>query len=81
MACGTPVVAAKIQVLVEIADKAVLFADPKKPEDMAEKISELLENSELRAQLIRKGGERAKEFSWDKTAKETIDLYHQVIGG
>ena len=34
-----------------------------------------------RAKLIRKGGERAKEFSWDKTAKETIDLYHQVIGG
>ncbi|TEU02167.1 glycosyltransferase family 1 protein, partial [Candidatus Woesebacteria bacterium] len=54
MACGTPVVAAKTQALVEMADKAAFFTDPKKPEDMAEKISELLENSELRAQLIRK---------------------------
>jgi len=81
MVCETPVVAAKIQALVEIVDKAVLFADPKKPEDMAEKISELLENSELRAQLIRKGREKVKEFSWDKTAKETIDLYQRVIGG
>ena len=81
MACGIPVVAAKTQALVEIADKVAFFADPGKPEDIAEKISELLENSELRAQLIREGGKRAKEFSWDKTAKETIDLYHQVIGG
>lgn len=80
MACGTPVVAAKTQALVEIADKTALFADPKKPEDMAEKILELLENSELRAQLIRKGGKRVKEFSWDKTAKETAQLYRKVLG-
>jgi len=79
MACGTPVVAAKTQALVEIADKAAFFADPKEPKDIAEKISELLENSELRAQLIRKSRERVKEFSWTRTAKETADFYRQLI--
>lgn len=79
MACGTPVVAAKTQALVEIANKAAFFADPEKLEDMAEKILELLENSELRAQLIRKGGKRAKEFTWDKNAKETAQLYYKVL--
>jgi glycosyltransferase involved in cell wall biosynthesis len=79
MACQTPVVAAKTQALVEIVEGTVLFADPKDPKDMAEKILRLFEDTELRAFLIRKGRERVKEFSWAKTAKETFQIYEQIL--
>lgn len=79
MACQTPVVAAKTQALVEIAEGAALFADPKEPKDMAEKILRLFEDTELRAFLMRKGRDRVKQFSWDKTAKETLRVYGQIL--
>lgn len=79
MACQTPVVAAKTQALVEIAEGAALFADPLDPKDMAEKILKLFEDTELRAFLIRKGRDRVKHFSWDKTAKETLQVYGQIL--
>ena len=79
--CGTPVVAAKTQALVEVGEEAALFADPKEPKDIAEKIGTLFSNSELRARLIREGWERAKDFSWEKAAKETINYYKKALEG
>jgi glycosyltransferase involved in cell wall biosynthesis len=80
MACGTPVAASKTQALVEIAEGAALFADPKDIKVMASNISKLLKSPEARADLIRKGKKRASEFSWKKTAKETIQVYKKVGG-
>ena len=80
-ACGTPVVAARTQALVEIAQGAALFADPLNPKDIAEKIDTLFKNSELRAQLMRKGAKRVKDFSWQRAAKETINCYKKVLEG
>lgn len=76
--CGVPVVASKIQAHVEIAGDACLYADPKSPEDFAEKISELINNDELRKELVEKGKEKAKEYSWDRVARETTDVYKKV---
>jgi len=84
MACGTPVVAAKTQALVEItqdsAGQAALFADPKNPKDIAKMLKEVMGNSKTKEELIEKGLERAKEFSWTKAAKYTIEYYSNVIG-
>ena len=63
---------------VEIAGKAALVADPKKPKEIEEKILEIFSNSSTRIRLIRQGGKRVKEFSWEKTAKETIKVYKSV---
>lgn len=79
MACQTPVLVAKTQALVEIAEGAALFTDSKNSKDMAEKILRLFKDTELRAFLIRKGKERVKEFSWAKTAKETFQIYEQIL--
>lgn len=79
MACGTPVVAAKTQALVEIAEGRAIFANPKVTSDIASGLVSVLENSELQRELGRKGLERVKRFSWTKTADETIQVYQKVV--
>ena len=78
-ACGTPVVASKTQALVEIAEGGALFADPYKPEEIAKQIVKVIKDGKIKEQLIKKGFAIAKKFSWEKAAKETIDVYRAVI--
>lgn len=79
-ACGTPVVAAKTQALVEVADDAALFVNPKDPKDIAEGISKLVHDESLRRELSAKGMEKSKLYSWDKTARQTLEVYNRVLG-
>lgn len=78
MQAGTPVVAANNSVLPEIYEKAAIYFDPFKTQDIADKIKSVLVNDKLRADLIQKGRQRVKKFSWEKMAKETLDLYRQI---
>ena len=78
-ACGAPVVIAKTQALVEIADKAALAADPKDPNDIAKKIREFIDSPSLRKKFAKKGLERVKEFSWQLTARKTAEVYKKMI--
>ena len=78
MACGTAVVCAKTQALVEIAGDAALFVDPHKPKDIAKKLGEIVKISQTKEDLVKKGFARVKEFSWEKAAKETINYYKSV---
>lgn len=80
LASGCPVVSTKIQSLVEIGEAACLFVDPKDPKDMAAKISSVLEDDELRKQLVETGKVLVKNYSWDKTASETAKVYRVVNG-
>ena len=75
---NTPVAAAKTQALVEICANACLFFDPKSPEDMAKKIMEIIENKKLASDLVKKGKERLKSFSWKICAEETINVYKKI---
>jgi|SRR3989344_2497421 len=77
-ACEVPVVISKTNCLVEIANGAALIADPNDPKDIAKKLLSLVNDSSLRVSLIRKGRERLKDFSWEKTAKETIEVYKNI---
>ncbi|HET7098862.1 MAG TPA: glycosyltransferase family 1 protein [Patescibacteria group bacterium] len=78
MSYGVPVVAGKAQALVEIGQGGCLFANPKSTNDISEKISEVLTNKTLRNQLIESGKVLAKSYSWEKTAKETLEVYRHV---
>jgi glycosyltransferase involved in cell wall biosynthesis len=78
-ACGTPVIASKIQTHVEVDGNACLYADPKDPADFASKIKLLLKDAKLRQELIAKGSQKVKEYSWDRVAKETADVYKKVL--
>jgi glycosyltransferase involved in cell wall biosynthesis len=68
MQCDVPVITSVDSSMQEIAKDAVLYADPKNPADIAEKMMMLYKDETLRKQLIEKGRRAAGEYSWDKTA-------------
>ncbi|WNQ10831.1 glycosyltransferase family 1 protein [Paenibacillus aurantius] len=79
MACGAPVVTSNTSCLPEIAGGAALLTDPFRTEDIAGGILKLLTDSRLRQEYSRKGLARAGEFSWEKTARQTMDIYASVV--
>jgi len=79
MACGTPVVESGVSVMPEYAGKAAHYFDPYDPEDIAAKISEVLDNKKLRDKLIAAGYKQIKKYSWDKFAKEVLAVYKSLL--
>jgi len=77
MACGTPVAVADNSSLREVAQDAGCYFDAYSSEKMAEVLSEILKSDKLRNTLREKGLERAKHFSWEKCAKETLGWLKQ----
>ncbi len=78
MASGTPVVASSAASLPEVVGDAGVIIDPEKPEQIAEAVEKILDNEDFRKDLIEKGFVRAKEFSWEKCAKETFDIIKNI---
>jgi glycosyltransferase involved in cell wall biosynthesis len=78
MACGTPVVTSNVSAMPEIAGYAALLVDPYSPESLAEGIYRVLTDQALREASIQRGLERARQFSWEKTARETMAVYEQL---
>jgi glycosyltransferase involved in cell wall biosynthesis len=72
MACGTPVVASADTALREVAGDAAVYADG----DLVEAIRTALAE---RDRLVAAGLERAKAFSWEETARRTLDVYREVL--
>ena len=77
-ACKLPVIASKIQAHVEIGGEAPLYVDPKKYEDFSEKIRMVMNDEKLRKDMISKGLDKVSEYSWDKTANETAEVYRKI---
>lgn len=68
MSCGTPVIAADNSSLPEVVGNAALLVDAENEQDISDKMKTLLEDKQLRGQLADKGTERARQYSWDKSA-------------
>jgi glycosyltransferase involved in cell wall biosynthesis len=81
MACGTPVVTSNTSSLPEVAGDAAILVDPYNVDEIAEAMQRVLSDPDLAADLRGKGLERAKQFSWDRTARETIAVYEKILGG
>ncbi|MBT4209924.1 MAG: glycosyltransferase family 4 protein [Candidatus Komeilibacteria bacterium] len=73
MASGVPVVCSNISALKEVAEESALYFDPDDIEDIKNKIEIIFNNQEQRSDLRQKGLERAKQFSWSKVARQTLD--------
>lgn len=78
MSVGCPVVSSNAASLPEIADDAALYFDPRNIEDIAVKISKVLDNEKTRKNLIERGKNRYRKFSWKKLAGETLKIYNSV---
>jgi glycosyltransferase involved in cell wall biosynthesis len=79
MACGTPVVASNVSALPEVVGDAALQVSPLDVEALAGAIEGLLRDDRLRADLRERGLERAAQFSWEKAARQTAEVYHRVV--
>ena len=74
-----PVVAAETEVFKEIANKAAVYCDPFDVTSIASALSRVFEDSTLRKSLTQAGKLRVEQFTWDETARRTLQLLHEVI--
>jgi glycosyltransferase involved in cell wall biosynthesis len=79
MACGTVAVAANTSSLPEVVGDAGILFDPRALDELTDILLSLMENPGRREALILKGKERAKQFSWDRTAARTVDVYRSLL--
>lgn len=79
MKLGLPVVCSDIPVLHEIYANAALFFNPYDNKDMIDKIVRIASDHLLRTRLISEGQKQAKKYSWEKMAKETLEIYEKVV--
>ncbi len=79
MACGCPVVVSNVASLPEVCGDAAYYVDPYNVESIAEGMYKVLTDNSLRETLIKKGLERVKLFSWEKSAKEHLKVFEDVL--
>lgn len=75
---GCPVATSNISSLPEAGGGAAIYFDPYDAADIAQKIKKVIENDKLRAEMIKKGHLQAKKFSWEKAARQVIDVFEEV---
>jgi len=81
MACGVPVACSDRGPMPEVAGEAAVFFDPFSVEDMGEKIRQLATDPSLSSDLVQKGYRNLQRFSWEKTARQTLEVYSDAIAG
>jgi len=79
MACGTPVVCSATSSLPEIAGEAALLVDPTSTETLTDALIRVLRDDALAAALRERGWIQAGRFTWQETARRTLDLYRALI--
>jgi glycosyltransferase involved in cell wall biosynthesis len=78
MASGAPVITSNLSSMPEVAGGAALLVDPYSTTEIAEAMSRIVGDAGLRASLRDKGLERAKFFTWERTARRTLAAYRQM---
>lgn len=77
--CECPIACSNVSSLPEIAQDAAIYFDPYSHESMCGSILKLLDNGNIRKEIIAKGKDRLKNFSWEKTAQKTENIYKELI--
>lgn len=80
MKYGCPVITSNVSSLPEAGGDAAMYVDPKSVNDIAEKIEKVISDEELQAEMKKKGYEHIKKFSWEKAAKETLEVLVSLGG-
>ncbi|HWC95306.1 MAG TPA: glycosyltransferase family 1 protein [Candidatus Sulfopaludibacter sp.] len=79
MACGTPVVTSNVSSLPEVVGDAAILVKPENVFDIARGIREVLLDEPMRNELIRKGRVQAARFSWERTARQVLEIYTEAV--
>jgi len=80
MACGVPIIANDIPSTREVVNNAAVLVNSNDEETFARTMLKVLENKNLRDELIFKGVERVREFSWDINARKHLEAYKELLG-
>jgi glycosyltransferase involved in cell wall biosynthesis len=82
MACGVPVITSRRASLPEVVgEAALLLEDPLEAQEIVEKVESLISDPGLRSRLIEEGRANSRAFSWERAAREVLDVYEQVMEG
>ncbi len=76
MQYGLPVLASNTPVFNEVYDNGAIYFDPLNPEDIAEHMELIAKDTQFHAQMQEKSLARAEKFTWNETAKKTLEVYH-----
>ena len=79
MACGTPVVCSDTSSLPEVVDGAALQIDPLDEVDWTEAMEQALYDEELRRKLVAWGLARGRRFSWERAAKDLLEICTELV--
>ncbi len=80
MACGRAVACSNSSAMPEVANAAAILFDPESTEQMTRAIRDIILDSELRGRMERLGHHRASLFTWERTARRTLDIYYEIAG-
>ncbi len=80
MACGIPVLTSRTSSLPEVAGDAALLVDPLSVPEITAAVQRLLADDALRVELARRGFERARLFTWERCARETLAVLEEALG-
>lgn len=79
MRANVPVVSSNTSAMPEVCGEAAHYFDPYDTDDMAQKISEVLTDENLRKKLVTEGQKRTKMFCWDRCADQTFEIYEKAL--
>ncbi len=79
MKVSTPCVTSNVTAMPEVAGGAALLVDPTSVEEITDALARLIEDEDLKADLLAKGRIRADEFSWERNGREYLGLYKEVV--
>ena len=80
MAHGTPVVTSNVSSLPEIFGRAAVLVNPENVFDIARGIRQVLTDESLRQELIRRGNELVRRYSWEHSARQLLQVYEETAG-
>ena len=78
MATGIPVVTSSVSSLPEVVGDAAMIVNPENVFDIARGLREVLVDNSLRERLIASGFQQVRQFSWRRTAEQTLEVYREV---
>ncbi len=79
MACGTPVVTSHVTATGEVCEGAAMMVEPSESEDIYLATKKLLTEPEIYNDLVRLGEERAREYTWERCARQTLQAYQGSV--
>jgi glycosyltransferase involved in cell wall biosynthesis len=78
MACGCPVITSNFDPMKEIAGNAAVLVNPYSVEEIRSAMENIINDQNLREKLIKNGNNRIRKYSWEKTAKQTLNFYEKI---